>query len=136
MVSNLFKGQPIYLDLAQRTALTAQTGSLVSPTRKVTSHNSGMEAKNLISSARPDLFSNMLVSSSGSSKPGGKITSGVAIICELKVRVLQRSRQSRCGRKLVVARKAYTQQLAMVSNIIMVEVKAMFVERATRVGPF
>jgi hypothetical protein len=50
----------------------------VSPTKKVTSHNSGIEAKKRISSARPDLFSKILVSS-GSSKGGAKVTSGVAI---------------------------------------------------------
>ena len=38
---------------AARTALTAHTGSRVSPTRKVMSHSSGMEARNRMSSARP-----------------------------------------------------------------------------------
>lgn len=38
-----------YLLLAAKTALTAHTGSRVSPTRKVMSHNSGIEARNLIS---------------------------------------------------------------------------------------
>ena len=66
----------IYLDLAHRTAFTAQTGSLVSPTKNVTSHNSGMEARNLMSSANPDLFSKMLESSNVSV---GKTTSGAAI---------------------------------------------------------
>ena len=66
----------MYLDLAHRTAFTAQTGSLVSPTKNVTSHNSGMEARNLMSSANPDLFSKMLESSNVSV---GKTTSGAAI---------------------------------------------------------
>ena len=35
--------------LAARTALTAHTGSLVSPTRKVISHSSGIEARNRMS---------------------------------------------------------------------------------------
>ena len=35
--------------LAARTAFTAQTGSLVSPTRKVMSQSSGIEARNLMS---------------------------------------------------------------------------------------
>ena len=35
--------------LAAKTALTAQTGSLVSPTKKVMSQSSGMEARNLMS---------------------------------------------------------------------------------------
>ena len=38
-----------YLLLAARTALTAHTGSLVSPTKKVMSHSSGIEARNLMS---------------------------------------------------------------------------------------
>lgn len=45
---------------------TAQTGSRVSPTKNVTSHSSGMEARNFISSARPVLFSN--IDMSGSSR--------------------------------------------------------------------
>ncbi|KAE9535071.1 hypothetical protein AGLY_008363 [Aphis glycines] len=49
-----------------KTAFTAHTGSLVSPTKKVTSHNSGILARNAISSARPFLFSNTLWSSSSS----------------------------------------------------------------------
>lgn len=44
--------------------LTAQTGSRVSPTKKVTSHSSGIEARNFMSSARPDLFSNIDMSGS------------------------------------------------------------------------
>lgn len=63
--------------------LTAQTGSRVSPTRKVTSHSSGMEARNFMSSARPVLFSNVdqstsLTSGSGVAKPGSGSTSGMA----------------------------------------------------------
>lgn len=47
---------------------TAQTGSRVSPTRNVTSQSSGIEAKNFISSASPDLFSK--VDSDSSRDPG------------------------------------------------------------------
>ncbi len=47
-----------YLLLAAKIARTPHTGSLVSPTRNVTSQSSGIEAKNLRSSAKPDLFSN------------------------------------------------------------------------------
>ena len=36
-----------YLLLAAKTAFTPHTGSLVSPTKKVTSHNSGTEARKL-----------------------------------------------------------------------------------------
>lgn len=46
--------------------LTAQTGSRVSPTRNVTSHSSGIDAKNFISSARPVLFSKVDRSGSAS----------------------------------------------------------------------
>jgi hypothetical protein len=53
-----------HLLLAAKTALTAQTGSLVSPTKNVTSHSSGIDARNFMSSARPDLFSNVLRSGS------------------------------------------------------------------------
>ena len=53
-----------YLLRAARTAFTAHTGSLVSPTRKVTSQSSGMLARNFMSSARPLLFSNVLKSDS------------------------------------------------------------------------
>lgn len=60
---------------AARTALTAHTGSLVSPTRKVTSHSSGIDARNFMSSARPVLFSN--VDKSGSSTRSTAITSGI-----------------------------------------------------------
>ena len=52
-----------YLLRAAKTALTAQTGSLVSPTKNVTSHSSGIEAKNLMSSDNPSMFSKMLKSS-------------------------------------------------------------------------
>ena len=41
----------------------------MSPTRKVTSHSSGMEAKNFKSSARPLLFSNTLKSGSSQLRP-------------------------------------------------------------------
>lgn len=44
--------------------LTAHTGSLVSPTKNVTSQSSGMEARNFMSSARPVLFSNIDMSGS------------------------------------------------------------------------
>lgn len=78
----------LYLLRAAKTALTAQTGSRVSPTRNVTysltnqsiksfwmvlaielvtSHNSGMDAKNLRSSASPLLFSKTLKSASSPS---------------------------------------------------------------------
>lgn len=53
-----------YLLRAARIARTPHTGSLVSPTRNVTSHNSGIEAKNFRSSAKPDLFSNNVKSPS------------------------------------------------------------------------
>jgi hypothetical protein len=42
-----------HLLLAASTALTAQTGSRVSPTKKVTSHNSGIDAKKRMSSDKP-----------------------------------------------------------------------------------
>lgn len=51
---------------AANTAFTAHTGSLVSPTKKVTSQSSGIDAKNFMSSAKPDLFSNVLKSGSAS----------------------------------------------------------------------
>lgn len=54
---------------AARTAFTAHTGSLVSPTRKVTSHSSGMDARNFMSSARPVLFSKVEKSGSSDSVP-------------------------------------------------------------------
>lgn len=52
-VATLYK----LLNVCQGLTLTAQTGSRVSPTRNVMSHSSGMDARNLRSSARPDLFS-------------------------------------------------------------------------------
>ncbi len=65
------KGMNLYV------TLTAQTGSLVSPTRKVTSHNSGIEAKNFMSSASPVLFSNVDRSGSTSGSPDNVNTSGI-----------------------------------------------------------
>lgn len=58
------KRLPFYLLRAARMARTPHTGSLVSPTKNVTSHSSGMEAKNFKSSAKPDLFSNKVSSPS------------------------------------------------------------------------
>ena len=49
-----------YLLLAAKIALTAQTGSRLSPTKNVTSHSSGIREMNLRSSARPSLFSKKL----------------------------------------------------------------------------
>lgn len=59
--------------------LTAHTGSLVSPTRNVTSHNSGIDAKNFISSASPVLFSNVDKSGSASANPDRVNTSGMTV---------------------------------------------------------
>lgn len=56
---------------------TAQTGSRVSPTRNVTSHNSGIDAKNFISSANPVLFSNVDRSGSASAILESVSTSGI-----------------------------------------------------------
>ena len=63
--------------LAPSTALTAHTGSLVSPTRKVTSQSSGMDARNRMSSDSPALFSNIEVSAYSSS--GSMLTPSAAI---------------------------------------------------------
>lgn len=57
--------------------LTAHTGSRVSPTKKVTSHSSGMDAKNFKSSANPVLFSNIVKSGSSASGPSLVKTSGI-----------------------------------------------------------
>lgn len=58
---------------------TAHTGSLVSPTRNVTSHNSGIDAKNFMSSASPVLFSKVDKSGSAeSARPERVNTSGIA----------------------------------------------------------
>uniref|UniRef100_A0A182J450 Uncharacterized protein n=1 Tax=Anopheles atroparvus TaxID=41427 RepID=A0A182J450_ANOAO len=65
---------------AASTAFTAHTGSRVSPTRNVTSHSSGIEARNFMSSARPDLFSNVERSGSASAMPESGNTSGIATI--------------------------------------------------------
>lgn len=61
--------------------LTAQTGSRVSPTRKVTSHSSGMDARNFMSSASPVLFSNVDRSGSASAMPGNINASGIWVYC-------------------------------------------------------
>lgn len=61
--------------------LTAQTGSRVSPTRKVTSQSSGMEARNFISSANPVLFSNVERSGSASAMPSRIKASGIWVYC-------------------------------------------------------
>lgn len=61
--------------------LTAQTGSRVSPTRKVTSHSSGMEARNFMSSASPVLFSNVDRSGSASAMPSSIKASGIWVYC-------------------------------------------------------
>lgn len=51
---------------------------LVTPTKNVTSHSSGMEARNFKSSARPDLFSNIVKSgSSAAIGPSLVRTSGI-----------------------------------------------------------
>lgn len=65
--------------------LTAQTGSRVSPTKKVTSHNSGIDAKNFKSSANPVLFSNIVKSgSSAANGPSLVKTSGI-MLCNLSI---------------------------------------------------
>jgi hypothetical protein len=63
-MNHYVKTNTSYLLRAARTAFTAHTGSLVSPTRKVTSQSSGMLARNFMSSARPDLFSKVFKSDS------------------------------------------------------------------------
>ena len=55
----------VYLLLAAITAFTAQTGSLVSPTRKVTSQSSGILAKNPMSCRKRKNF--IIILSLGSS---------------------------------------------------------------------
>lgn len=58
---------------------TAHTGSLVSPTKNVTSHNSGIDARNFMSSAKPVLFSKVDKSGSiwQSARPDKVNTSGI-----------------------------------------------------------
>lgn len=61
---------------------TAQTGSRVSPTKNVTSHSSGIDARNFISSARPVLFSNMDMSGSSMYVEDVEATgSGILEVC-------------------------------------------------------
>lgn len=80
-----------HLLLAAKTALTAQTGSLVSPTKNVTSHSSGIDAKNFMSSARPDLFSKVLRSGSSlSASAMVKLWSGIETLPGNKINSIYR----------------------------------------------
>jgi hypothetical protein len=85
----LRKENSIKVDVGDRMIMTitftAHTGSRVSPIRKVTSQSSGMDAKNLRSSASPDLFSKMEKSGSSAAAIGPSLVSTSGMACYLKV---------------------------------------------------